>query len=165
MFVKKAEMQQLDALMEIYGTAQRFMAEHGNPDQWGTIYPPRETVCRDICQGHCYTVEDEDGIQGVFVFFIGTEPNYAHIEQGAWLRDTKPYGVLHRVASAGRKKGVASFGIQWCLNQCPDMRGDTHEKNTVMQRVLEKNGFVPCGTIRVEDGTARIAYQTKIGEE
>ena len=32
---------------------------------------------------------------------------------------------------------------------------------TMMQHVLEKNGFVPCGIIYVEDGSPRIAYQTK----
>ena len=37
--------------------------------------------------------------------------------------------------------------------------GDTHEKNLPMQRVFQKNGFLRCGLIRVEDGTERIAFQ------
>jgi hypothetical protein len=28
-----------------------------------------------------------------------------------------------------------------------------------MQNMLAKNGFVPCGIIRVENGSERIAYQ------
>ncbi len=28
-----------------------------------------------------------------------------------------------------------------------------------MQRLIEKNGFIKCGTIYVKNGTARIAYQ------
>ena len=44
------------------------------------------------------------------------------------------------------------------------MRGDTHEDNLPMQRVLEKNGFQRCGTIFVEDGSPRIAYQYCTGE-
>lgn len=164
MVIKKATMEQLDVIMEIYGTAQTFMAENGNPGQWGFGYPSRGIVEEDIRQERCYVAEDEDGIEGVFVFFIGTEPNYERIEHGRWLREDSPYGVLHRVASAGRKRGVASFCIQWCLEKCPNMRGDTHEKNGVMQHVLEKNGFVPCGIIHVEDGTPRIAYQTHKGE-
>lgn len=164
MKVTKAGKEQLDEIMEIYQIAQKFMAENGNPDQWGSHYPSRERIEKDMEAGHCYIAEDEDGIQGVFIFFIGTEENYETIENGSWLRNDQPYGVLHRVASAGKKKGVASFCIQWCLKQSPNMRGDTHRNNRVMQHVLEKNGFIPCGIIYVEDGTARIAYQTETGE-
>ena len=165
MRIRQAGMEQLDEIMGIYGIAQKFMAENGNPGQWGTNYPSRERIQTDIEKGQCYVAEDEDGIQGVFVFFIGTEPNYEIIEQGDWIRKDRPYGVLHRIASAGRKKGVASFCIQWCLEKSPNMRGDTHEKNHVMQHVLEKNGLIRCGIIHVEDGTARIAYQTEKGEK
>ncbi len=159
MEIKKAEMGQLDAVMEIYHTAQTYMAQHGNPSQWGTEYPSRELVAGDIAKGQLYTAVDEDGLEGVFVFFVGKEPNYENITEGAWLNE-KPYGVLHRIASAGKKKGVASHCIRWCLSQWPNMRGDTHEKNEVMQHVMEKNGLKRCGTIFVEDGTERIAFQT-----
>ena len=161
MEIRRAAEEQLDEIMDIYKIAQNFMAEHGNPGQWGRTYPSRERILEDIRQGHCYTAVDEDGIQGVFVYFVGEEPNYKKIENGRWQKEDGPYGVLHRVASAGKKKGVASFCIQWCLEKSPNMRGDTHEKNKVMQHVLEKNGFFPCGTIYVEDGSPRIAYQTK----
>ena len=161
MKIKKAAESQRNEIMKIYKTAQDFMAEHGNPGQWGTEYPSRELIREDIRRGNCYTAVDEDGIHGVFVYFVGEEPNYKTIEEGRWLLEDRPYGVLHRVASAGKKKGVASFCIQWCLEKSPNMRGDTHEKNKVMQHVLEKNGFVPCGIIYVEDGSPRIAYQTK----
>ena len=71
MELKKAEMGQLDAVMEIYHTAQTYMAQHGNPSQWGTQYPSRELVAGDIAKGQLYTAVDEDGLEGVFVFFVG----------------------------------------------------------------------------------------------
>lgn len=40
-----------------------------------------------------------------------------------------------------------------------NLRGDTHERNLPMRRAFERNGFERCGTIWVEDGTPRIAYQ------
>lgn len=39
-----------------------------------------------------------------------------------------------------------------------EVRADTHWDNVIMQHILEKNGFVKCGTIVVENGTPRIAY-------
>ena len=45
------------------------------------------------------------------------------------------------------------------LEHCESLRADTHEDNKIMQHLLEKNGFVRCGIIHVEDGTPRVAYQ------
>ena len=39
------------------------------------------------------------------------------------------------------------------------VRIDTHEGNVVMRRMLEKNGFVHCGTIYLMNGDARVAYE------
>ena len=40
-----------------------------------------------------------------------------------------------------------------------DLRIDTHRDNAPMRGALEKLGFVPCGTVTVDDGTERIAYE------
>ena len=97
-------------------------------------------------------------IEVVFFYRKGEDPTYKVIEDGAWL-DDEPYAVLHRIASRGDVKGSGSACIQWCLAQWPNLRVDTHEDNHVMQHVLEKNGFVKCGRIYIEDGSSRIAYQ------
>ena len=39
------------------------------------------------------------------------------------------------------------------------LRADTHADNLTMQRCLEREGFVRCGTIYVEDGTPRVAFE------
>ena len=88
-----------------------------------------------------------------------TDPTYAKIEDGQWLNDEVPYGTIHRLASAGDRRGVASEVIAWCLEHCESLRADTHADNKIMQHLLEKNGFVRCGIIHVEDGTPRVAYQ------
>ena len=124
-----------------------------NPEQW-----PEEMVEEDIREGCSYVWEGSEGLEGVFYFKEGEDPSYIHIEEGAWL-NKEPYGAIHRVASRGKKKGMLAECIAWCWLRCPNLKIDTHKDNHVMQRALEKNGFLRCGWIHVEDGTPRIAYQ------
>lgn len=108
--------------------------------------------------------ETEEGIGAVFVYFAGEEPNYKEIREGSWLNE-KPYGVLHRIAVAVQGKGIASLCVEWCFQNCGNIRGDTYKMNKSMQRLFEKNGFTKCGIVRVEDGTERIAYQKTAEKE
>lgn len=156
--IRRAREEELPVIMEIYAKARAFMAENGNPGQWADGYPRPELVREDLRKEQLYVYETEDGIGAVFVFFVGEEPTYREIWDGAWLNED-PYGVLHRIAVAQYGKGLASACLQWCYEKCGNMRGDTHEKNKSMQRLFEKNQFTKCGRIIVEDGTERIAYQ------
>jgi predicted GNAT family N-acyltransferase len=49
--------------------------------------------------------------------------------------------------------------MQWAASHADNVRIDTHENNYVMQNMLKKNGFVHCGTIYLEDGQPRMAFQ------
>lgn len=162
--IRKAKTEELDSIMEIYAKARAFMAANGNPDQWADGYPRRELIEEDLSREQLYVYETKDGIGAVFVFFIGEEPAYAKIWDGAWLNE-EPYGTLHRIAVARYGEGIASKCLQWCYEQCRNMRGDTHEKNKSMQRLFGKNGFTKCGLVMVEDGTERIAYQKTDGQK
>lgn len=178
MQIRKATEKDLDVIMEIYAYAREFMAKTGNPAQWADSYPAETLIRQDIAQGVSYVCVDDSGcpgkllpgqednangqeIEGVFMYDMKEDPTYAVIENGNWAND-RPYGVLHRIASRGRQKGVASFCMQWCFEQCGNLRCDTHEDNKVMQHVMEKNGFVRCGRIYVEDGSPRIAFQKTV---
>lgn len=151
-------MGELNLLMEMYADARRFMAEHGNPDQWGTNYPPREMVEEDIRAGNVYVCEKDGRVTGAFYYKEGKDATYGVIEDGAWLSE-RPYGVVHRIISDGTVKGTASFCLAWALEQCKNLKIDTHRENRVMQKLLEKNGFTYCGIIYAEDGSRRMAYQ------
>jgi len=161
MFIRKTEIKDLDNVMMIYEDARSFMKENGNPNQWGDSYPERELIKRDISEGKSYVCMDGDVIAGVFYFGIGPDPTYLKIYDGNWLND-EPYGVIHRIASLSRKKGVASFCLNWCFKQCPNIRIDTHRDNLIMQNFLKKHGFIRCGIIYLEDGSERLAYQKKL---
>ena len=158
MEIRKSTTEDLQEIMEIYGIARTFMKNTGNPTQWRNGYPSESLVRSDIESGISYVAVENGEIEAVFVFRMGEDPTYKVIEDGAWRNDA-PYGELHRIASRGRVKGIGSECIQWCFAQCGNLRGDTHADNHVMQRVMEKNGFVKCGRIYIADGSPRIAYQ------
>lgn len=149
-------------IMEIYKCARCFMAEHGNPNQWGlTNWPPEELIHSDIVGGNSYVCISGDRIVGTFFFRQGKniESTYQVIEDGEW-RDDSPYGVIHRLAGDGTVKGIGSFCIEWAFKQCGHLRADTHGDNTVMQSILKKSGFTYCGIIHVvEDRYPRLAYE------
>lgn len=158
MEIRKTTPADLEQVMAIYDRARAFMRATGNPTQWAGGYPARELICRDIEEGVSYVALENGEPETVFLFRIGDDPTYHVIEDGAWIQDG-PYGVIHRIASMGRVPGCGSKCIQWCFSQCGNLRCDTHDDNKVMQHVLEKNGFVRCGRIYIEDGSPRIAYQ------
>lgn len=148
-------------MMSIYAHARTFMAEHGNPRQWGaTNWPPRPLVEEDICLGRSYVCTEGENILGVFCFLHGeaVDPCYNEID-GEWPGHG-PYGVVHRIASSGEKKGVGTKCITWAHDQCGDLRMDTHGDNLPMQSLLRKLGFQYCGIIHVEeDDDPRLAFE------
>ncbi len=163
MKIRKSTERDFDRMMEIYGSARKFMAEHGNPNQWGpTNWPPETLIHNDIREGASYVcVNDEDLVIGTFFYIYGDniEPTYREITDGAWL-DGRPYGAVHRIAGDGSEKGIGEFCINWAFEQCGHLRMDTHGDNIVMQNLLKKLGFVHCGTIYVEeDDYPRLAFE------
>lgn len=156
MNIRHARPDDLGKILEIYQYARTVMAQSGNPGQWINGYPSLELLESDLAKEQLYVLEHEGQIEAVFVYFIGDEPNYHKIE-GAWLNDA-PYGVVHRVATAGNVRGAGQFCLDWSYAQCRNLRIDTHADNHIMQHILEKRGYVPCGRIYVGDGSPRIAY-------
>lgn len=161
MTIRKAVKNDLPHIFEIYARARIFMAENGNPNQWGDIKPRKELVESDIEKGISYVCEKDGEILGVFAFIYGEDPTYKVIYDGGWLND-KPYAVIHRIASSGKVKGTGEFCLKWALSQYPNVRIDTHKDNTVMRHLMDKLGFAYCGIIHLEDGDERLAFQKTI---
>ena len=69
MEIRKSAKADLGRIMEIYARARRFMAEHGNPNQWGpTNWPPEALILQDIERGNSYVCIDEGSVVGTFFF-------------------------------------------------------------------------------------------------
>ena len=149
----------LPQILKIYARARAVMKSSGNPTQWGDNFPPQELLEEDIDSNRLFLYVVNGQIEAVFAFILGADPTYAAIEDGQWLDDTLPYGTVHRLASAGKHKGVASAVLDWSMEHCQSLRADTHADNKIMQHLLEKNGFTRCGVIHVADGSPRFAYQ------
>ena len=168
MEIRRSAAADLPVMLSIYAHARRFMAEQGNPNQWGpTNWPPEALLRADIAAGNSYVCVADGKVVGTFFFRQGVdiEPTYRAITDGAW-RDDSAYGVVHRIAADGTMKGVGKFCIDWAYAQCGHLRMDTHGDNTVMQNLLKKCGFAHCGTIYVEeDDYPRLAFEKASGEQ
>lgn len=150
-------------LQDIFAFARRFMAETGNPHQWGPDYPGEQRLRDDIARGDCYAVVSGPETVASFVLHGGVDPTYDTID-GAWLNDA-PYATIHRIASTGRVKGIMHLAVRFALRHYSHLRIDTHRDNKVMQKAILKEEFSYCGVIRCWNGGERLAYMLDRGSQ
>ena len=103
----------LPQILKIYAHARAVRKASGNPTQWGDDFPPQELLEEDIDSNRLFLYVVNGQIEAVFAFILGADPTYAAIEDGQWLDDTLPYGTVHRLASAGKHKGVGKAVLDW----------------------------------------------------
>ena len=157
--VRAAKTEDLAAIGGIYAAARHYMASHGNPTQWGRTDPSPALLEEDVARQRLYVLEESGRLCGVFAFLLGEDPTYARIEDGSWAGDgSAPYGTIHRLAGDGSRRGVFARCVAFCRRQAGELRADTHADNHIMQALLQKQGFVRCGTILLADGSPRWAY-------
>ena len=161
--IRRATLEDMPILLEIYDRARKFMASCGNVNQWTNGYPSKEILSEDIKKGEMYVLEDEDGIQASFVFYCGIDPCYNKIYDGQWLND-EPYGVIHRIATRGLKKHMANIILEYCFSKIDNIRIDTHTDNKPMQNFMIKHGFKHVGTIYLKNGQSRLAFHCNLNE-
>lgn len=157
MEIRKAKVEDIDILMEIYARARAFMRQSGNPNQWPEGTPSKEDLLKDIENGLLHVIIDDDIIQASFVYYEADDPCYSVIYDGNWLND-KPYAVLHRVATRGLKRHMGQIMLDYAFERNDNVRIDTHEDNKPMQNMLIRNGFKHVGSIILKNGEPRWAY-------
>ena len=166
MVYRQATRKEIDRVMQILLDARTRIGRLGI-DQWQYCYPTRDIVLDDYDKGRLYVAVDEnDVICAVCSVITDGEPTYDKIYDGAWLSGVAKYIAVHRFAVApdvlrrGVASGVVDFAVAFAKqNGFVGVRIDTHEDNIVMQHVLEKLGFKHCGTIYLENGDPRLAYE------
>ena len=158
--IEKLTENDIERVMEIYADARAYMRKSGNLTQWTGGYPSREIVLSDMASDKLYACKEEGIILGVFYFARENDPTYAKIYDGAWLNDDS-YAVIHRIAVSkdSHGKGVSGFIFDHCFAEYPNLKIDTHRDNIPMQKALQKRGFVHCGTIYLQNGEERLAFQ------
>lgn len=155
MEIRKASVQDLGQIMQVYDKARRFMRENGNAEQWGEDYPSAELIEKDMDK--MYLCMSEGQVACVFYYAEEEDEDYKEIN-GKWLNE-EPYGVVHRVASTGIVRGAASFCLDWAYAQTQNLRMDTYSDNIPMQKLLEKCGFQYCGSFERLGMDRWMAYQ------
>ena len=154
--VRLAEEKDLSEIAAIYDQARAFMRSYGNNTQWpDSRYPSLDSARADLEEGILYVTEEGNRVTGTFVVIPGQDPTYGYIENGGWRSDT-PYAAVHRVASRG--SGTMAAAVAFASGKYDHIRMDTHADNAPMRHLLEKAGFSQRGTIYVEDGTPRLAF-------
>lgn len=161
-FVRNAVSSDLPRIEEIYAYARDFMARTGNPNQWGKTNPPHAWLVDDIEKQLLHVICDDRGIHGVFYFYIGEDPTYGSIEDGAW-ESTAEYGTIHRIASDG-SGGILRTAVEFCKQYSDHIRIDTHHDNVIMQNAVARLGFRRSGIIHLANGSPRIAYELNISK-
>ena len=156
--IRKAIESDLLEIKSIVDKARELMKSSGNVNQWVDGYPSNEVLLSDIRNGNAYLLLRENKAVAYFTMVDGPDPTYNLITKGSWLNDNS-YGVLHRIASNGEVKGVFKEILLYASEHYSNIRIDTHHDNKIMQRLLEKNGFVYCGIIFLTNGSPRLAYQ------
>ena len=162
----------IDAIMAIIEEARSTIAALGI-NQWQNGTPNRAMITEDMALGQGRVVTTDEGeIVGTFAVIYTGEPAYDIITDGAWLAPdldgdgAVAYIAIHRVAIslAHRGNGISADIVCYAESFArilgkSSLRIDTHEGNVVMRRMLEKNGFMRCGTVYLANGDPRVAYE------
>lgn len=173
-YIRKAQNDDLSAIMSIISQAQALLKADGSP-QWQGGYPDKATLQKDIWAQQCYVLIADGRVAGTATVIIGDDSNYHEIFNGNWENTTDPYATIHRIAigsdfaghhlshfffsnliSAAYRDGIRNFRI------------DTHEMNKRMQAIASNFGYIHRGKIYVDEPTpnhednARLAFELNL---
>lgn len=157
--IREAQVNDMSGILKVMDAARGIMRSSGNLHQWGDNYPGADAISLDMSRHGGFVIEDDGIVTGYFAFLPSPEPTYSYIEGGAWLDDTLPYHVIHRIASYPDSHGIFRDMLQWCAQRESNIRIDTHRDNRIMQHLMDNHGFTYCGIIYLLSGDERLAYQ------
>ncbi|WP_429971680.1 N-acetyltransferase family protein [Fructilactobacillus sp. Tb1] len=155
-YVRKANLTDLAAIMQIITQAKALLKADGNP-QWQEGYPNTNTIEADIKNNIGNVLVVNDQVAGYAVMTTDPEPTYAVITEGHWQNDHEAYGTIHRIAISPDFKGLnlARIFIITLISKATDhgiynFRIDTHKVNQRMQHIATSLGFIKRGQILVD---------------
>jgi RimJ/RimL family protein N-acetyltransferase len=160
-----ARWEEVAAVMEIIRDGRAFQRQQGFV-QWDDTHPTQAAVEADIRRGDGYAIRVGGVLAGYLCLSFDGDPAYPAIE-GVW-RFGGDYAVIHRMAIGEAYRGRGLTGQVFRLageialqKGVEILRIDTHRDNLRMRHVLEKHGFVFCGTV-VQNGGERLAFDKKV---
>lgn len=163
MKIKKSTIDDIPRIMEILNEGKLYLKKQGI-NQWQTGYPNFCDIEKDVELGYGFILMLDKTIVGCMALSFDGEKTY-DIINGKWLTLDK-YSVIHRIAIANQFKGkgyadnLLKFAEKVTFeNNINSIKIDTHPLNISMQKWIEKNNFIKCGIVIVDDNTERYAYE------
>jgi GNAT superfamily N-acetyltransferase len=160
------EMNDIPRCLEIIDDAKNFMQSYGS-GQWSINTPREEKLIRDVNNRALYLLEVNFSVNGIFVLYE-KEPTYDLIYDGKWITDGSSFIVIHTFAidSVFRKHGYGKAVLDYVKekaikNKKSSIRLDTHELNSPLINLLNREGYSYCGWIRlnVQEDNKRLAFE------
>ena len=148
----------IEAVLKMYDYSRSIMRANGNTVQWDG-YPTHDDVAADIACGASRIIEEAGLPVGTFAVVPGIEPTYGVIDHGRWIDTTTPYATVHRMAKTADGHGIGATAFAYAKQQCNHLRLDTHASNKAMRHMADREGFVYCGIVYMDDGSPRVAYE------
>lgn len=166
--LRKTTKDDIEKVIQIIEDAKKQIKALGI-DQWQNGYPNREVIENDIKDEKSFVLEKDGNILGTVVVAFEKENSYENITEGQWLTDGY-YFVIHRLAvdTNYKNNGIATKILELIEEKIKNtsiksIKVDTHEGNIPMRKFLEKNEFIQCGVIYLENcqenDSKRIAYE------
>ncbi len=148
--IRKAQLADLDRLLEITGACANHMQEQGI-FQWNEFYPSFEAFKTDVNRQELYVYELEGTVQGCVVLSSFKDAEYETVE---WLTPESKHLYIHRLAVHPKVQGhglareLMTFAEQWAIdNNYDSIRLDTFSKNLRNQNFYELRGYKRLGEI------------------
>ena len=170
-YLRRAQLQDLTAIMKIIDDAKELLKKNGSP-QWQNGYPDQETFTQDIVMQTNWILINDNKVVATATLQLTPEPTYRNITQGQWQQPDEPYATIHRVAISSNYRGQGLSKLLFSnlltvgqMQGIKNFRVDTHRSNKAMQHIAENFNFKKRGIIKVNDQNdpARLAYELNLG--
>ena len=170
-YLRRAQLQDLTAIMKIIDDAKEHIKKNGSP-QWQNGYPDQETFTQDIVMQTNWILINDNKVVATATLQLTPEPTYRNITQGQWQQPDEPYATIHRVAISSNYRGQGLSKLLFSnlltvgqMQGIKNFRVDTHRSNKAMQHIAENFNFKKRGIIKVNDQNdpERLAYELNLG--
>lgn len=170
-YLRRAQLQDLTAIMKIIDDAKELLKKNGSP-QWQNGYPDQETFTQDIVMQTNWILINDNKVVATATLQLTPEPTYRNITQGQWQQPDEPYATIHRVAISSNYRGQGLSKLLFSnlltvgqMQEIKNFRVDTHRSNKAMQHIAENFNFKKRGIIKVNDQNdpERLAYELNLG--
>lgn len=170
-YLRRAQLQDLPAIMKIIDDAKELLKKNGSP-QWQNGYPNQETLTQDIAMQTNWVLINDNKVAATATLQLTPEPTYRNITQGQWQQPDEPYATIHRVAIRSNYRGQGLSKLLFSnlltvgqMQGIKNFRVDTHRSNKAMQHIAENFNFKKRGIIKVNDQNdpERLAYELNLG--